>query len=646
MAVKFVKYINILDREITSSSGNIAEKVYLDTTDYDGTVLYYFEIVAKISVGSGSVYFQDSSNNADGTITVSAATYTRYRSAAMTVATDTYHININSILISVKSARIVIVQSDASAITDTELQAEIGDYEANKTGAADATDYPLTYPKYFYYDSSKFDGTLSFEAHLTWMQNNDKTTATFKLEKNELGLAYIDVEDHGGTYVDVWGDGTYIYCACYGSGIRSYSVDGSGNLVNKDTDYQGGLYWGVWGDGTYLYVACGLDGIRSYSVDGSGNFTYIDVDDQGDDYREVWGDGNFIYAACYGGGIRSYSVDGSGNLTYIDGDDQGGSYWRVWGDGNFIYALALTSGIHSYSVDGSGNLTYIDTDYQGGSYIGAWGDGTYLYVACGLDGIRSYSVDGSGNFTYIDVDDQGNDYYDAWSDGTYIYCACYDDGIRSYLADASGNLTYIDVEYQGDYYYSVWGDGTYIYCACGSDGIRSYNLEEAFNLWTDVATIYSGSGTDGVVVFTRYTTDFSANMISGRNYRLVWQAADAKYGDVTIYNAKLVVKQTDASEITKTQTILTLLNSETVSDTGLQDCDGYYDADEWDGVTVNIYPEHDASGASSNTKLQEDTDDTASDVANSSITGANRQRGATALSITDNEDIDTNIVTA
>ena len=603
MAVKFIKYINILDREITGTSGDIAEKVYFDTTDYDGTVLYYFEIVAKISSGSNSVYLHDSANNADGTITVSAAAYTRYRSAAMTVATDTYHININSTTISVKAARIVIVQSDASAITDTELQAEIGDYEANKTGAADATDYPLTYPKYFYFDSSKFDGTLSFEAHLTWMQNNSKTTATFKLEKSELGLVYIDVDD------------------------------------------QGDSYRGVWGDGTYIYAACDTSGIRSHSVDGSGNLTYIDVDDQGHNYYDVWGDGTYIYCACFAGGIRSYSVDGSGNLTYIDVHYQSGSYWRIWGDGNFIYALSVAGGIHSYSVDGSGNLTYIDTDYQGGSYNGAWGDGTYLYVACGLDGIRSYSVDGSGNLTYIDVDDQGDNYYDVWGDGTYIYCACYASGIRSYSVDGSGNLTYIDGQDQGDNYYKVWGDGTYIYCACYDSGIRSYNVSNTYGLWLDVATIYSGSGTNGVVTFTRYTTDFSANMTSGRNYRLVWQAANARYGNVTIYNAKLVVKQTDASEITKTQTILTLLNSNSAT-TGLQDCDAYYDADEWDGVTVNIYPEHDASGASSNTKVQEDTDDTASDVANSSITGANRQRGATALSITDNEDIDTNIVTA
>jgi len=97
--------------------------------------------------------------------------------------------------------------------------------------------------------------------------------------------------------------------------------------------------------------------------------------------------------------------------------------------------------------------------------------------------------------------------------------------------------------------------------------------------------------------------------------------------------------------ITKLEEQYLLLN--TGSDaTGLQDMDSYYDADEWDGVTVDLYPEHDASDSSSNTKLQEDVDGTPSDVSDSSITGVNRTRGATVLSITDNEDIDTYVVVA
>jgi len=88
-------------------------------------------------------------------------------------------------------------------------------------------------------------------------------------------------------------------------------------LIYIDTDDQGGGYHGVWGDGTYIYAACDTEGLRSYSVDGSGNLTFIDTDDQGGGYYGVWGDGTYIYAACVGG-LRSYSVDGSGNLTFIE----------------------------------------------------------------------------------------------------------------------------------------------------------------------------------------------------------------------------------------------------------------------------------------------------------------------------------------
>lgn len=81
-------------------------------------------------------------------------------------------------------------------------------------------------------------------------------------------------------------------------------------MTHIDTDFQGGVsdgYLEVWGDGNFIYVACSNAGIRSYSVDGSGNLTYIDVDDQGQPYNDVWGDGNFVYATAFDG-IKSYSV--------------------------------------------------------------------------------------------------------------------------------------------------------------------------------------------------------------------------------------------------------------------------------------------------------------------------------------------------
>jgi len=297
-------------------------------------------------------------------------------------------------------------------------------------------------------------------------------------------MTYIDSDYQGDEYGDVWGDGTFIYAACYADGLRSYSVDGSGNLTSIDSDYQDGTYLGVWGDGTYVYVVCGytgLYGIRSYSVDGLGNLTYIDQDNQASDYYGVWGDGNFVYAACGVTGLLSYGVDGGGNFTYIDSDVHGtGNYFGVWGDGTFVYVAdsSVSGGLHSYSVDGSGNLTYIDSDYQGsGQYNAVWGDGTFIYVACS-DGLRSYSVDGGGNLTYIDVDlKAGGPYVRVWGDGTFIYVTCYADGLRSYSVDGSGNLTYIDVDDQGSVYYGVWGDGTYVYAAADIIGLLSYRVK-------------------------------------------------------------------------------------------------------------------------------------------------------------------------
>ena len=295
-------------------------------------------------------------------------------------------------------------------------------------------------------------------------------------------LLFIDVDDQDEDYENVWSDGTYIYVANGGAGLRSYSVDGSGILTYIDTHDQGGDYKGVWGDGTFVYAVDGLNfgnGLISYSVDGAGNLTYKDNDFQGSDgYRGVWGDGNFIYVACMDNGLRSYSVDGAGVLTHIDTDYQGGDYYKVWGDGTYIYTVCDLDGIRTYSVDGGGNLTYIDTDHQGSSgYLDVWGDGNYIYVATYSEGIRSYSVDGSGILTYIDVDNQGGNYYGVWGDGTYIYTACRFDGIRSYSVDGSGNLTFLDVDDQGATgYLDVWGDGTYIYTACDTDGLRSYSV--------------------------------------------------------------------------------------------------------------------------------------------------------------------------
>jgi len=64
-----------------------------------------------------------------------------------------------------------------------------------------------------------------------------------------------------------WGDGTYIYTACYGDGIYGYSFNGVTFTLLDQQDDDGNYVW-IWCDGTYIYVACDADGIYGYSFNG------------------------------------------------------------------------------------------------------------------------------------------------------------------------------------------------------------------------------------------------------------------------------------------------------------------------------------------------------------------------------------------
>ena len=105
-----------------------------------------------------------------------------------------------------------------------------------------------------------------------WVSNypvvlNDLEIKNLLISKPDSHFKYIDVDFQvGERYRSVWGDGTFVYVTCFGDGLRSYSVDGVGNLTYIDVDFQAGNdYSGVWGDGNFIYVACGFSGLRSYS---------------------------------------------------------------------------------------------------------------------------------------------------------------------------------------------------------------------------------------------------------------------------------------------------------------------------------------------------------------------------------------------
>jgi hypothetical protein len=163
--------INITDSYNYAASGAYAtssEIANLDSTKYNGAT-YYFEVVASTTsaVNATVSLVNATSSVAVTSVTVNGTSYARYRSTSFTapgVATD-YVVKLGNEAVGkgILAARIVILQSAAS-ITSSETQVEIGN---NETYTATATS-TFSSPKYWLYDSSKWNGSPTFYAEVSY----------------------------------------------------------------------------------------------------------------------------------------------------------------------------------------------------------------------------------------------------------------------------------------------------------------------------------------------------------------------------------------------------------------------------------------------------------------------------------------------
>ncbi|MFX0197666.1 MAG: LVIVD repeat-containing protein [Candidatus Hodarchaeota archaeon] len=309
-----------------------------------------------------------------------------------------------------------------------------------------------------------------------------------------VGSAY-----DGGGARDVWEDGSYIYLANQGDGLRAYTFNGKTftNVGHIDDGGTGAYGADVWGDGTYIYLANDEDGLRAYTFNGT-NFTNVGHINNGGYAHGVWGDGTYIYLANHYDGLRAYTFNGTTFTNVGHVDPPTGEGEDVWSDGTYIYLANGGGGLIAYTFNGSsftqrGSIDNGDVAYE------VWGDAQYLYLANGSDGLRAYTFDGS-TFTNVGHASSGDSSLGVWEDGKYIYLADHANGLKAYIFDGStfNEIGHIDV---GGHGYGVFGDGTYIYLANWSDGIRAYtfntdlsisNVSETF-LDGETATI-SGSG--------------------------------------------------------------------------------------------------------------------------------------------------------
>lgn len=173
--------INILCGTIGTSATS-SEKVQLDTTQYNGTVTYYFETVSSTSSGTPSVSLKRvSGGTTDATVTVTGGTtHTLYRSTAFTPpAGQTEYNVVNPALTNTYAARIVVIQN-FTTLTSAESQIEVCGTSGSTTTSTTAA--PITNPKYWKYNSANWDGALTVYFEATIKAGNSKSGATASLQ--------------------------------------------------------------------------------------------------------------------------------------------------------------------------------------------------------------------------------------------------------------------------------------------------------------------------------------------------------------------------------------------------------------------------------------------------------------------------------
>src|SRR3989344_710669 len=209
--------INIIDGYLAAATGVYATSsaiVQMDTTKYSGTASYYFEVVASTTASiSSNVYLKTKAGVTIATVPIPLGitnpTLIRTSSPFTPTSGATEYVavigNESGATKSIKAARIIILQNFAgdanSSATSTQTQIEIGNQETGKTNTTTGT---LSFPKYWSYNSSNWDGTLTAYAEVTYQLNSQiASSTTYSVAGSNTyieypGTSYIQIEAWGG----------------------------------------------------------------------------------------------------------------------------------------------------------------------------------------------------------------------------------------------------------------------------------------------------------------------------------------------------------------------------------------------------------------------------------------------------------------
>jgi hypothetical protein len=202
MAIKVRQEVNLIDNiygSLNSGGVHTPPIAFVDPSMYSGTVTAYFEVVAKnLDVGAREIelYMDDQPNaqlngSSEKALWINGSTtaWTRLRSTSFTLSTTNFYkyLYIQTSTggdnnIQVKSARIIILQNcGTDDLYYTVSQFEIGNDELTTTETANQ---PLTYPKYWKYESAKWEGNELFYFHFSAEVEDDMYSGFYNLQED------------------------------------------------------------------------------------------------------------------------------------------------------------------------------------------------------------------------------------------------------------------------------------------------------------------------------------------------------------------------------------------------------------------------------------------------------------------------------
>ena len=181
--------INIIDQNFPTTSttdtptDNSLGLVNFDSANYSGDTVYFEAVIVCGSCSGGnaqaSATLYTSGGSAITTVSTTASSWTRVRSASVSLSAGNYTVRLKLDATSgtarIVAARLIIAQSDATNITNTQTQIEVGN---NETITTDTTVVVLTDKKLWLYTSGSYDGTVTTTFGATVWRGNGNYTAS------------------------------------------------------------------------------------------------------------------------------------------------------------------------------------------------------------------------------------------------------------------------------------------------------------------------------------------------------------------------------------------------------------------------------------------------------------------------------------